>query len=94
MFEVGEKIICVNEDPFVLIDDFVFSNKGITENKEYEVIQSYPNSTVLIRNNANALVACKSKLFVSKSMFRKMKIRKIRKKQSLTYRICTKLGIK
>jgi hypothetical protein len=81
MFEVGEKIICIDEDPFILIDDLEFSSRGITMNKEYEVIQIYPNSSVLIRNNSNTLIQCENKLFVSKTMFRRMKIEKIRKKQ-------------
>jgi hypothetical protein len=93
MFEVGERIICIDEDPFILIDNLEFSSKGITLNKEYVVTRTNLDSCE-IRNNANSYIWCENKLFASRAMYRRMKIEKIRKKQNLTYRICTKLGIK
>lgn len=83
MFEIGEKIICVDDDPFVLMDNFVFSNRGITINKEYTVIRILSSDdSVLIINDANIPINCDNKLFVSKTEYRRMKIEKIRNKQS------------
>lgn len=88
MFKPGDEIICIDDVPFVLIDDFVFSNKGITLNKKYKVIRTFSSdNSVLIINDANCPIKCQNKLFVSETEYRRMKIEKIRKKQSWVYKI-------
>lgn len=81
MFEIGEKVICIDDVPFVLMDNFVFSNKGITLNKEYTILRSFSSdNSVLIINDANSPVKCENKLFANITEYRKMKIDKIKKR--------------
>jgi len=80
MFEIGEKIICIDDVLVELIDGVMISNKGITLNKEYVVVKILSDDMIQIRNNANWLTRCENKLFVNKAMYRRMKIEKIRNK--------------
>ena len=79
MYQVGEKVICVDENPIKIIDDIELSGNGITFGKEYIVMKIYENGQILIWNDCNSSTRCNPKLFTDVFGFRKMKIDKIKK---------------
>jgi hypothetical protein len=76
MFKVGEKIICIDENPIRILD-IEFSGNGITYGKEYVVDSLTSFGHIWIQNDCDSLTTCEPKLFVDRVSFRKMKLDKI-----------------
>jgi hypothetical protein len=77
MFEAGDKIICIDENPIDILDGIMISGNGITYGKEYTVWKVYPSGHISVWNDCESLTMCEPKLFTDTLGFRKMKIDKI-----------------
>jgi hypothetical protein len=82
MFEVGDKIVCINNG----LEDYIFADKSycLTMYKTYTVILKKSDTTISIMNDQNLQQPFSIYRFKLLSDFRKQKIEKI----------CSKLGIK
>jgi hypothetical protein len=79
MYKVGDKVICVDENPIMILDIIELSGNGITFGKEYIIWKIYPSGHISIWNDCQSLTMCDPKLFTDVFGFRKMKIDKIKK---------------
>lgn len=76
MFEVGEKVVCVNNGS---MQGSIFSDKSycLTVYKTYTVIDIKSDKTISIINDNNQQQPFCNDRFMTLTMFRKMKLEKI-----------------